>query len=475
MSLVFDANVLCAERGLMIRLNSRDYTFEPFPITTRPSPFPKQAFYDITEVCPLFNHILFKISRDKEFLEQSLAKYVETINRFSPFRTAMYDDFTEKLLRVYQRTYDATKDQFVLQINRYDYMLHYDNITNKNTPQQVELNAFGCGGISTCLVNEVHLELSRKHECCQIPAEIVPRDQLNRVSNALVLAHTKYLTTRNTLEIKFVVLMVVHERLDRLVLDQKKIEMILKQHHGIECVRKNLTELARDKAENKLQVTEDGTLIVDGNCVSLVYFRAGYTPVDYKSDAEWDIRILLEEANCIKAPSVGIQLATTKRIQQVTCSKDVLRRYVDNDDLAHRAASVFTGIYDLSEEKYVSDALSNLENYVVKPERDGVGSVIVGEDMKKILEADVGSDSNGFYILMKKITPQPFRSSFVRKGDIISGECVSEVGTYGICLCNDKEIEFNEYAGYLVRTKLANVTDGGIISGNAALDSLFLI
>ncbi len=34
----------------------------------------------------------------------------------------------------------------------------------------------------------------------------------------------------------------------------------------------------------------NGQLTVDGNPVSLVYYRAGYSPDDYVGDAEWEAR-----------------------------------------------------------------------------------------------------------------------------------------------------------------------------------------
>jgi len=43
--------------------------------------------------------------------------------------------------------------------------------------------------------------------------------------------------------------------------------------------------------------------------VSVVYFRAGYTPADYFGEEEWTARALVEESNAAKCPTVGYQLA----------------------------------------------------------------------------------------------------------------------------------------------------------------------
>jgi hypothetical protein len=43
--------------------------------------------------------------------------------------------------------------------------------------------------------------------------------------------------------------------------------------------------------------------------VSVVYFRAGYTPNDYPGKDEWAARLLIEQSSAVKCPSVAYQLA----------------------------------------------------------------------------------------------------------------------------------------------------------------------
>ena len=38
------------------------------------------------------------------------------------------------------------------------------------------------------------------------------------------------------------------------------------------------------------EVTSSGSLRLDGYDIAVVYFRAGYTPDDYPSEAEWEAR-----------------------------------------------------------------------------------------------------------------------------------------------------------------------------------------
>ncbi|KAG5232515.1 glutathione synthetase [Salix suchowensis] len=43
---------------------------------------------------------------------------------------------------------------------------------------------------------------------------------------------------------------------------------------------------------------------------------AGYAPTDYRSEAEWRARALLEQSSAVKCPSISYHLAGTKKIQQ---------------------------------------------------------------------------------------------------------------------------------------------------------------
>jgi hypothetical protein len=80
------------------------------------------------------------------------------------------------------------------------------------------------------------------------------------------------------------------------------------------------------EVEAEGHVLPDGTLVIDGKTVSVVYFRAGYTPNDYPSEAEWAARLLLEQSSAVKCPSISYHLVGTKKIQQELARPNVLER-----------------------------------------------------------------------------------------------------------------------------------------------------
>ena len=62
--------------------------------------------------------------------------------------------------------------------------------------------------------------------------------------------------------------------------------------------------------------------------VSVAYYRAGYTPDDYPTELEWSARKIIEHSLATKCPTVGYQLAGTKKIQQVLCEENILEKFL---------------------------------------------------------------------------------------------------------------------------------------------------
>lgn len=68
----------------------------------------------------------------------------------------------------------------------------------------------------------------------------------------------------------------------------------------------------------RLSIDENFDLILDNETkIELVYFRTGFNPEHYPTDKEWKARLLIERSNAVKAPSIALQLAITKKVQQV--------------------------------------------------------------------------------------------------------------------------------------------------------------
>ncbi|CAI9580595.1 unnamed protein product, partial [Staurois parvus] len=124
----------------------------------------------------------------------------------------------------------------------------------------------------------------------------------------------------------------------------------------------------------------------------------------------------------------------------------------------------------------VKIALANPEHYVLKPQREGGGNNIYGDEIREVLEKVRHSSERTSYILMDKIKPQPVRNCLLKaNGKFEISECISELGVFGVYVRQGGEMVLNERVGHLLRTKATEHADGGVAAGVAVLDNPYLV
>lgn len=122
-----------------------------------------------------------------------------------------------------------------------------------------------------------------------------------------------------------VVAMVVHEG-EFNAMDQRLIEYELLAATGIEMVRLTLRDIAEHgtlTADSLLHVTLPSGRVVE---VAVAYYRTGYSPKDYPTEAHWDARLTVEKSHALKCPNAAWHLTGTKKMQQVTVNSRLRRR-----------------------------------------------------------------------------------------------------------------------------------------------------
>jgi glutathione synthase len=269
--------------------------------------------------------------------------------------------------------------------------------------------------------------------------------------------------------------------------DQYRLAFELLEKHLIVSLRKTLSEL---HAQMTL-VPGDGdqppsAIIEDRYVASVFYFRSTYRVDDFKDENCWTARRDVEVSSAVKCPSVPYHLVTYKKIQQAIYPTAVLRRFL-NPAAAELLAATFVAQYSLNPTEVgpaqvaatIAAALDRPERYVLKPQMEGGGNLIHGEAMVRDLSATEPSDPITFgkvrkeYILMEKIIPRTSAGTVMKGGEAFHhANLVSELGTFGAVLSDGVHLALNEYAGYVVRTKPADIQDGGVMAGVAALDAL---
>ena len=138
----------------------------------------------------------------------------------------------------------------------------------------------------------------------------------------------------------------------------------------------------------------------------------------------------------------------------------------------------FAGMYYLNREGKFKDihkeAIKNPENFVMKPQREGGGSLVTGDDIKTAIET-WNDHKLRSHILMERIKPFPMPNFLIFGGKLSEKiNCIPELGIFHSYMADSDNVYLDETKGYLVRTKPFDVNDGGVAAGRAALDSVCL-
>lgn len=123
----------------------------------------------------------------------------------------------------------------------------------------------------------------------------------------------------------------------------------------------------------------------------------------------------------------------------------------------------------------MAEALAQPAGFVLKPQREGGGNNLYDDELAAALRTWAPERLAG-HVLMQRIQAPQRPAFLVRDGEVASGPAISELGVFGTYLgdsSRDRQ-SVNDYAGYLVRTKLAHVNEGGVATGYAVLDSVML-
>jgi len=432
-------------------------THAPFALS--PAPFSRVCFQKARDLQPVYNELFHSISKDKEFIDTAVKSLGNS------------DNFITNLYNIYQKVQEEGPAQKItFGVHRSDYMIHNNN--KEQTLQQVEFNTIASSFSSlSYLTSELHRYLAKRQiypESCKIDEKNIPfNDSFLSIANGIATAHELY-------GVKNAIVLMIVQPMERNAFDQRWIEYNLYEKHGIKLIRKTLSEIEKEGILDG----PDKKLIIDGQEISVAYFRAGYTPNDYPSDNEWQARLKIERSKAVKCPNIAYHLSGTKKIQQMLAVPGNLERFIKDQEKVNFIRSSFTGLYAFDQSESSKQALARLaqnpDNFVMKPQREGGGNNIYGKDIPPFLAKLSDKEKEG-YILMDRIRPEVQNSTIVRDGKAEDFKVISELGIYGIYLsnANDKTV-INEQGGYLLRTKSSSSNEGGVASGYCCLNSPYL-
>ncbi|EME30421.1 glutathione synthase [Galdieria sulphuraria] len=432
------------------------------PFALFPSVVPKDCFELACKLAPVFNLLAFRLSNCPEYL----LKHLEALTTI--------DEFSGKLVLLYKETvqhFGRQPQPYQLGILRSDYFI--DVLKEKSTLKQIELNtiasSFAALGQRVAEWHQVARSLFDKSQAND--GELPPIRNVQNFVEAMKEAHTIYDDAESR------ILFVVQPN-ERNTYDQEMIRWELWKQFGIKSLRRTLREIEEQVDHSRLP---EKLILVSCNeriPISVVYFRAGYSPDDYPSEQEWNARKIIEWSDSIKCPSLGLHLVGMKKIQQVLSEPGEVEQFLqDRPEDAALVRSCFAEQHSMEpsvQQFAVELAQAHPNDYVLKPQREGGGNNLYGDRMLQLINRASKEELSG-YVLMKLLRPKDYSNYLVRNGVASFGKCISELGIFGIFLSSDdNELIINRSMGHLLRTKWTRQEDGGVAAGNAFLDSPLL-
>ncbi|KZT69583.1 glutathione synthase [Daedalea quercina L-15889] len=436
---------------------------------------------------------------DEEFLDRVMGE-VEGVGKV--------DEFTGQLWRRWRNLRNGNVPRpMQLGLFRSDYLVHAPGGGEPASLKQVEFNTISSsfGALSECSAS-LHRYLYKSTQYYAVSPHLKEvnfpvNNTTAGLAEGLAEAHKAYGVPNAR------ILFVVQEG-ERNVFDQRWLEYELLEKHGIHVVRQTLHQLGEsatiDPLTRILQIMPPSGLLSDGSTsveISTVYFRAGYTPTDYPTPAYYDTRYLLESSRAIQCPSIQLQLAGGKKVQQVLTSPGVLEHFLS--DAARWGADAFTSaelqelrsswmeMWGLDEDvpgaagaagecSGVCKARERSAKLVLKPQREGGGNNVYKEAIPTFLDSLPVKEREAWIAMELIAAPQGLGNYLVRAGSGTEGavktEVISELGIFGWALFGgpDKQVKEKE-VGWLVRTKGKDSNEGGVAAGFSVLDSVFLV
>jgi glutathione synthase len=359
-------------------------------------------------------------------------------------------------------------------------MVHVDPAEPRPLVKQVEFNtiASSFGGLSS-EVSGLHKHLFSigayaDMSKAMLDANLPPSSAKAGLAQGMAKAHDAYGLSSSQLPTCVIFLV---QGTERNVFDQRFLEYEMNNAHNIKTFRLPFERVLKDTkldANRKLIYTPPHAPNNPYE-VSLIYFRAGYSPSEYDGQQAWDARLHLERSAAIKCPSVLLQLAGTKKVQQVLATPDSphLKRFLPDEKQAADVLKTFAPIYPLDKSdagmkaRQLATDPESAVRYVMKPQREGGGNNVYRKAIPDLLKT-LPETQWPAYILMEMIEPPAQKNVIFRNGEVQKGGVICELGMYGVCLWRQegtdgkRQLLQNFDAGYLLRTKGDSSEEGGV-------------
>lgn len=442
------------------------FSFAPMPIA-------RDRFNQLSQVVPLMGRMINAVSNDHVFLSEAIKPLQGS--------DCLFDHLYEQYQKLHANGHTPLRKSLL--IMRTDFM---DD--EQLGPKIIEFNGIAAGmGPFGQRAHQLHQYLQETQSkefhlwAGSDNAELVINAAIENLACGIATAARK---VRESSEEPGspIFLMVVQPDEDN-VYDQKLLKLAL-QARGVKTVRRTLRRLYDD-----LSTGEGKRLQLEGvGSIDAVYFRTGYQGEDYVAgdvdesrccEALGNTRAFIEEHNVAVNATVAQQLATSKRVQMLLTemSPEELTRFDLSLEEAEKVKFYLGEMRGLNEQSLDWFKQQSNRDWVLKNQGEGGGHCIFDEDiLPKLEELAKQPENHDSWALMRRLRPQhrPHEALLVRKGEAyIVDDLISEIGMFTVHFESEPVTEDHGYAGYLIRSKPAEVQEGGVHSGLGVVDSLY--
>eukprot|EP01084_Bolivina_argentea_P320126 555398_1 len=487
----------CAANGYIeyVCKNKNKYIYQNHSTSLYPTIIEKNDYLQLYNLSKIYHKLFDKMSRDYNFIVSALEN------------VAKNDVFIRNYLKIYKRKYESHLNQTTnLGIFRSDYMQN----KNDNKWGQIEINTASVGGwqfsqkeydlnkyilsrygglniksLNICNTNSSDNDCNNNNNYIYFPNN----NTLNIICSTLAKAATLVHPSNPY------ILIIPHKyRDENLVIEQRAIEIKLWNDYKIPCIRRSLRELINNC---KLDSDTNELIIYDKYKISAVYTRMYPDPDsndefdsndnEFESNDnefdEWKVLEIIEFSTAINE-TVSYFLLGTKYIQSLCYNKDILLKYLNNNEANLIHKHMFK-LYTLDKDtnKNLNDTINEIKNnpskYVIKSQKEGGGNCYFDNDIVELFnKLNDNNQDYGAYIAMERVYPSEFESLLLyQNGNKYKHhkKCSSEIGFFS-CYLSDGICNYvDEVCGVYSKTRPSDATEGGVSHGNGVIDFILIL
>ncbi|WP_211826533.1 glutathione synthase [Kistimonas asteriae] len=435
-----------------------------------PTLIQRERFELLKSIVPLMGKLIHGVSEHHDFLTEAITPLCKA------------DPFFNSLLSLHQAIHQGSipAERRPMLLMRTDFM---DDA--EHGPKLIEFNGIAAGmGPFGQRAHELHRYLEHQWPAAfqqwseDASLELVPNPCVENLAKGIAGAAKTVRAQSGEAGLPLFI-MVVQPDEDN-VYDQHLLEEAIQQE-GVKTVRRTFRQLY-----DQLSSGDNQRLLLEGlGGVDAIYLRAGYQYCDYVAndieevrccEALGKTRVMIEQHRVAINATVSQQLATSKRVQMLLSAMKVeqLTDFGLTHDEATRIKPFLGDMRPIDDQSAAWFEHENPHHWVLKNQGEGGGHCVFDNAILPKLKS-LKPDQYSAWSLMRRLHPR-HRSRpalVVRRGEASPvNDLISEMGMFTLHLDGHSLTSDLGYAGYLIRSKPSSVTEGGVHSGQGAVDSL---